>query len=211
MLRPGWPIWIAFVPALALIAFAVLRPYFAAAHGELRRRRAFEPSRVREAVGTVAGSALACAVLGLVALALPYVPAWVVFVGAGGHAVGRPGTELLWVLAPAAGAAAATWAFLLRKDAALEICARLGERFGVVWEQAGSLYERFFAKPGGTIVTSVEDVGLPAVETGVGRALTSAGGLAGLAERSLPWVPTLLGLAVILAVVFGLLAQGLRP
>ena len=60
-------------------------------------------------------------------------------------------------------------------------------------------------------VGAVEDVGVPAVESGVGRAFTNAGGLAGLAERSLPWVPTLLGLAVVLAVVFGLLAQGLRP
>jgi hypothetical protein len=49
------------------------------------------------------------------------------------------------------------------------------------------------------------------VESGVGRALTGAGGLAGLAERGLPWVPTVLGLAVVLAVVFGLLTQGLRP
>ena len=52
---------------------------------------------------------------------------------------------------------------------------------------------------------------MPAVESGVGRALSSTGSLAGLAERRLPWVPTVVGLAVILAVVFGLLAQGLRP
>jgi NADH:ubiquinone oxidoreductase subunit 5 (subunit L)/multisubunit Na+/H+ antiporter MnhA subunit len=211
MLRPGKLIWIAFVPGLVLVAFAVLRPYFAAAHGELRRRRAFEPARVREAVGSVAGSALACGILALAAVVLPFFPQWVGFVGAGGHAVGSLGTNVLWVLAPIAGAAAAGWAFMLRKDAALEICSRLGERFGVAWEQAGSLYDRFFARPGGTIVSAVEDVGVSAVESGVGRAFNSAGGFAGLAERSLPWVPTLLGAAVVLAVVFGLLAQGLRP
>jgi formate hydrogenlyase subunit 3/multisubunit Na+/H+ antiporter MnhD subunit len=211
MLRPASAIWIAFVPALAVVAFAALRPYFSVAHGELRRRRAFEPARVREAVGSVAGSALACGVLGVVALLLPYFPGWIRFLGAGGHAVDSFGTSVPWVLAPLAGAAAAAWAFMLRKDAALELCARLGERFGIAWEQAGVLFDRFFARPGGTIVGAVEDVGVPAVETGVGRALTGAGGLAGLAERSLPWVPTLLGLAVVLAVVFGLLAQGLRP
>jgi NADH:ubiquinone oxidoreductase subunit 5 (subunit L)/multisubunit Na+/H+ antiporter MnhA subunit len=211
MLRPGTRIWIAFVPALSLVAFAALRPYFAVAHGELRRRRAFEPARVREAVGSVTGSALVCGVLGLAGLVLPFFPAWVGFLGAGGHTVGTLGTNALWVLAPIAGAAAAGWAFMLRKDAALELCSRLGERFGVVWDQAAGLYQRFFARPGGTIVGAVEDVGVPAVESGVGRALTSAGGLAGLAERSLPWVPTVLGLAVILAVAFGLLAQGLRP
>ena len=211
MLRPGPRVWIAFVPALVVVAFAALRPYFSIAHGELRRRRAFEPARVREAVGSVAGSALACGALGLAALALPYFPGWVRFLGAGGHAVDTVGTNPAWVLAPLAGAAAAAWAFVLRKDSTLELCARLGERFGAAWERAGTLYERFFARPGGTIVGAVEDVGVRAVESGVGRALTGAGGLAGAAERSLPWVPTLLGLAVVLAVVFGLLAQGLRP
>jgi NADH-quinone oxidoreductase subunit L len=211
MLRPGKTLWIAFVPALALVAFAILRPYFAAAHGELRRRRAFEPARVREAASSVAGAALGCSVLALAALVLPFAPPWVRFLGAGGGGVSSLGTNVLWALAPIAGGAAAGWAFMLRKDAALGVCSRLGERFGVVWEQAGSLYDRFFARPGGTIVSAVEDVGVSAVESGVGRALTNAGGLTGRVERSLPWVPTLLGAAVILAVAFGLLAQGLRP
>jgi hypothetical protein len=147
----------------------------------------------------------------VVALVLPFFPGWIRFLGAGGHTVGSLGANVLWVLAPLAGGATAAWAFTLRKDPALELCARMGERFGVVWEQAGSLYDRFFARPGGKIVSAVEDVGVPAVESGVGRGLTGAGGLAGLAERSLPWVPTVLGLAVVLAVVFGLLTEGLRP
>ncbi len=211
MLRPGPAIWIAFVPGLALTALAALRPYFAIAHGELRRRRAFEPERVREVAGSAAGSALFCALVGLAALLLGFFTAWVGFLSAGGHAVSTVGTNVLWVLAPLAGTAAAAWAYSLRKDAGLRLSARLGERFGVVWDQAGGLYDRFFARPGGSIVRAVEDVGVPAVELGIGRALSSTGGLAGLAERRLPWVPTVVGLAVILAVVFGLLAQGLRP
>ena len=211
MLRPGTAIWIAFVPALVLVAFAALRPYFAVVHGELRRRRAFEPARVREVAGSAAGSALVCAVLGLAALVAAFVPSWVGFLGTRGHGVTALDTNVLWVVAPIAGAAGAAAAFWLRKDAGMELCARLGERFGVVWEQAGGLYDRFFARPGGTIVGAVEDVGVPAVESGVGRALTGTGGLAGLAERGLPWVPTVLGLAVVLAVAFGLLTQGLRP
>jgi NADH:ubiquinone oxidoreductase subunit 5 (subunit L)/multisubunit Na+/H+ antiporter MnhA subunit len=211
MLRPGTTIWIPFVPALAVTAFAVLRPYLSVAHGELRRRRAFEPSRVREAVSSVGGSAVTCGVLGVVALALAFFPGWVRYLGAGGHGVESFGTNVLWVLAPIAGGAAAGWAFMLRKDWSLQLCARMGERFGVLWEQAGSLYDRFFARPGSTIVGAVEDVGVPAVESGVGRGLASAGGLAGNAERGLPWVPTVLVLAVVLAVVFGLITQGLRP
>lgn len=211
MLRPAPAIWIAFVPGLALTALAALRPYFAIAHGELRRRRAFEPERVREVAGSVAGSALVCALLGLAALVLGFFTAWVGFLGARGHAGDVVGTNVLWVLAPLAGAVAAAWAYWLRKAEGLGLSAWLGERFGVVWEQAGGLYDRFFARPGGRIVRAVEDVGVPAVESGVGRAISSTGGLAGRADRSLPWLPTVLGLAVVLAVVFGLLAQGLRP
>jgi hypothetical protein len=191
------------------VALAVLRPYFAIAHGELRRRRAFEPERVREVVRVVAGSALACAVLGAVVVILGYIPRWVGFLGTGGQTLGAPGVYLLWLLAPAAGAVLAGFGYWQRKDQGMDVSARLGDRFGVAWAQAGALYDRFFGRPGGQIVGAVEDVGVPAVETGVGRALSGAGGWAGLAERGLPWVPTVLGAAVVLAVAFGLLSRGL--
>jgi len=208
MLRPRSPAWLAFAAGLALVALSALRPYFAIAHGELRRRRAFEPARVREVQSIVTASALVAAALGVVGLLLAYVPRWLDFLGAGGQTV-TLGPSLLWLLVPAVAAAAAAGAFWLRRDTGLELCFRLGERYGALWDLAGAQYERFFAKPGGTIVGAVEDVGVPGVESGVGRALTGAGGFAGLAERSLPWVPTVLGLAVVLAVAFGLIAQGL--
>src|SRR5262249_6022178 len=118
MLRPGTTIWIAFVPALVLVAFAALRPYFAVVHGALRRRRrASGPARVREVAGSAAGSALVCAVLGLAALVAAFVPSWLGFLGTRGHGVTALGTNVLWVVAPIAGAAAAAAAFWLRKDA----------------------------------------------------------------------------------------------
>jgi NADH:ubiquinone oxidoreductase subunit 5 (subunit L)/multisubunit Na+/H+ antiporter MnhA subunit len=211
MLRPRSLAWLAFGAGLALVALAALRPYFAAAHGELRRRRAFEPARVREVQGAVVGSALACALLGLVALGLGFFTRWVSFLGAGGHDVQAMGTDVLWLVLPVAGAAVSALAFWLAKDTGLAVCARSGELLGALWDQLGGLYERFFSRPGGRIVGAVEDVGVPAVESGVAGALMGTGGLAGLAERGLPWVPTVLGLAALLAVVFGLLSQGFRP
>jgi hypothetical protein len=211
MIRPRSLPLVAFGAGLVLVAVAALRPYFAVAHGELRRRRAFEPKSVREVTRVVAACALVSSALGLVAVALDLFPRWVPFLGAGGHAVQAMGTDVLWALLPVAGAAVAAAAFTAARDASLGVCARLGDAFGVLWEQAGALYARFFARPGDTIVGAVEDVGLPAVESGVSRALMGTGGLAGLAERSLPWVPTVLGLAVVLAVAFGLLSQGFRP
>ena len=46
-----------------------------------------------------------------------------------------------------------------------------------------------------------------AFETGVGRAMVTVGALAG---RSLPWVTSLLALAVVLAIAFGLLSPGVH-
>ena len=209
MLRPRSLAWIGFAAGLALVALSASRPYFAVAHGELRRRRAFEPARVREVAGTVAGAALAVAGLAAIAVVLGFVPRWVGFLGAGGQAPGGLRANALWILAPAAGAAVGAAAFWLRRDAALAVCVALGDRFGALWELGGGLYDRFFARPGGRIVGAVEDVGVPAVESGVGRALNRAGGLAAASERGLPWVPTVLGLAVVLAVAFGLLTRGL--
>jgi NADH:ubiquinone oxidoreductase subunit 5 (subunit L)/multisubunit Na+/H+ antiporter MnhA subunit len=209
MLRPRSVAWVAFALGLALVAAAALRVYLAVAHGRLRRRRAFEPSRVREVPGTVAGAALVAGGLGLVALLLEFFTSWIGFLGVGGHAVAM-GTDVLWLVAPLVGAAGAGFAFGAWKDQGLELGARLGEWFRILWRLTGGLYDRFFARPGQRIVHAVEDVGVTAAESGVGRGLTRAGTMVGLAERSLPWVPTVLGLAVVLAVAFGLLSQGLH-
>jgi NADH:ubiquinone oxidoreductase subunit 5 (subunit L)/multisubunit Na+/H+ antiporter MnhA subunit len=209
LLRPRDLTWLAFAAGMLLVAVGMFRVYFSVGHGPIRRRRAFEPSRVREASWPVAGSALAAAALGLVALALAFFTPWVAFLGAGGHAVTAVGTNVLWVLAPLAGAAVAAGLFWLRKDEALELSARLGDLLGALWELAGLQYERFFARPGGQVVHAVEDVGVPSAESGVGRAMTGSGRLADLATRGVPLVPAVLGGALLLVVAFGLLSQGL--
>lgn len=209
LLRESGPAWIAFGAGLALVALSMFRTYFAVAHGPLRRRRAFEPERVREVPTAVVLSAQLCGALGVVALVLGFLTGWVGFLGARGQAVAVMGTNVLWLIVPIVGVAAAGLAFWSRKDDGLRISALLGDFLGTLWDQAGGLYRRFFARPGQQIVHGVEDVGLPAAESGVGHALTGAGGLAGSAERGLPWLPAMLGLAVVLAAAFALMAQGL--
>ena len=209
LLRESGPAWIAFGAGLALVALSMFRTYFAVAHGQLRRRRAFEPERVREAPTAVVISAQLCGALGVVALVLGFLTGWVGFLGARGQAVAVMGTNVLWLIAPIAGVAAAGLAFWSRKDDGLRISALLGDFLGTLWDQAGGLYGRFLARPGQQIVHGVEDVGLPAAESGVGHALTGTGGLAGSVERGLPWLPAMLGLGVVLAAAFALMTQGL--
>lgn len=208
MMRGSGPAGIALGAGLALVALSAFRPYFAVAHGPLRRRRAFEPERVREVPAAVVLAADVCLAMGVVALSATLLTGWIGFLGVGGQAVVM-GTNVLWLIAPLVGVLAAIVAFGTRKDQGLLVGTRLGEQAGAFWEQVGGLYDRLVARPGYQVVHGVEDVGVPAVEVGVGRAITASGGLAGSAERSLPWLPTVLALAVVLAAAFALMGQGL--
>lgn len=196
--------WVAFAAGLLVTAVACFRPLFVAGFGELARRRAFEPSRVRDAPSPVSGAALGIAALGVAALVLSFVGAWLGFLERGRHGVGL-GADAAWLVPPAAGIGLSAAAFLTRSQVAVTGLGRLGESYLVGWGTVRALYVRFMARPGLQIVRGVEAVGLPALESGVGRALSSAGVLAG---RSIPWLAGLVVLAVVLAVLFGLLSPG---
>jgi len=208
MARAAWPAGIAFGAALVVVAFSAFRPYFAVAHGPLRRRRAFEPERVREMPTAVVAAAYLCLAVGVVALGATLLTGWIGFLAVGGQAVAM-GTNVLWLMAPLGGVLAATVAFGARKDQGLLVGTTLGDLAGALREQVNALYDRLVARPGNQLARGVEDVGLPAAEAGVGRAFTAAGGLAESAERGLPWLPTVLALAVVLAAAFALMGQGL--
>lgn len=206
-LRPRSLAWLALGIGLALVALAVGRVYLVVAHGELRRRRAFEPGRVREAAAGAVGSALAVGLLGLVAAVLGFFTPWVAFLQSGAQAVAGMGTNVLWVASLLIGAAAAGLLFWYRRADGLDLAARLAQLTAGLWVLAVARYDRFLGRPGRRAIEGAETVGLPAVESGVARALLGTGGLA---DRALPWVPAVLGLAVVLAVAFGLLAPGIR-
>ena len=198
--------WIAFAGGLVAVAVACFRVVFVAGFGELARRRAFEPTRVREAPAPVGGAGLTIGLLAVAATLLAFFTAWVGFLERGAHAVDVR-TEVPWLAFPAFGTALAAVVFLTRSQVAVTLFGRLGESYLVAWGTAGALYARFVSRPGLQVVRGVESVGVPALESGVGRALLSAGVLAG---RSLPWVTGLLLLAVALAIAFGLLSPGVQ-
>jgi formate hydrogenlyase subunit 3/multisubunit Na+/H+ antiporter MnhD subunit len=198
--------WVAFAGGLVLVAAACFRVVFVVGFGELVRRRAFEPSRVREAPPPVAGAGLTAALVGALATVLTFIPGWAGFLEAGRRTL-SVGTDVLWLAWPVLGLALAAGAVLTRSQVAVTLLGRLGESYLVAWGMAGALYARFVSRPGLQIVRGVESVGVPAAESGVARALVSVGVLAG---RSLPWVTSLLALAAALAIAFGLLSPGVR-
>lgn len=203
--RPRSAIWLTVAVPVFLVAAGSFRVGFAVVLGPLRRRRAFEPGRVREAAAPVVGAALVAAVAGLAGAVLAFLTSWVAFIAPGHHDAPSVGTYVLWIVVALAGTAVAAAVMSSRKDAALELAARLGERLATAWAIVGRLYVRFLSRPGLRIVTEVEGVGLPAAESRLGRAASTAGFIAG---RTLPWLPVLAVAAVLLAVVFGLASPG---
>lgn len=178
MLRPAGAAWIALAAGLALVAVALFRIYFGVAHGPLRRRRAFEPERVREVATSARLPALTVVGLGLAAVVLTFLTGWIGFLNAGGHAISVMGTNVLWIAAPLAGLASAAFVFWRRKDEGLRAGVALGDLTGGLWEQAATLFGRLVAEPGAQAVHAVEDVGIPAAEVGLEQAIDETGDLA---------------------------------
>ncbi len=197
--------WLALGPGVALVALGVFRVYFAVGHGPLRRRRAFEPSRVREVAAPVAGAALLPTLLGTAGVALGGAGRWVAALQAGGHPAPAPAEArplvALALLVVGFLVASIAW---LRKDAALGLSATLGARELEAGSTLATLVLRWLIAVPGEAVRLLEERALPVVESGLGRALVVTGGLV---DRRPPLVPTVLGLALVLALAFGLLSR----
>jgi hypothetical protein len=197
-----------FGAGLLLSAFALARPYFSFAYGTLRRRRAFEPDRVREVAGGATWSVLVLGVVGLaVAAAAFFLTAWVAFVFGVKQSPDVVRTSVLW-LAPVAGFAAAAAVYGLAKARPLAWSAWAGERFELALILSNRLFDRFLAAPGLSLVSGVEGAALGPGESRLGLSLVGVGrGLRRLGQ-GLPVVPVLFILALLVAVVVGLATPG---
>jgi NADH:ubiquinone oxidoreductase subunit 5 (subunit L)/multisubunit Na+/H+ antiporter MnhA subunit len=207
--RAGWQsAWFG-AAALVLVGIALLRPYGAAAHLELRRRRAFEPTRVREVLPAAAYAALALALAGVLAVALACITPWLSFLAGRTQAAAPVATLLLWLGFGLGGAAVGTAIGIAGGRRAIAVTARA---HGVVAGWVGVAThgsDRFLRRAGLRIVELVEVGGLEAGEGALGRALRGTGGwelgrlVAGGAALAFA-----VAVVVVAAVVGGLLAPG---
>jgi NADH:ubiquinone oxidoreductase subunit 5 (subunit L)/multisubunit Na+/H+ antiporter MnhA subunit len=192
--------------AVVLVAVGALRVYFGASFGELRRRRAFDPNRVREPQGAL-GWPYWLAVAGAGFLVASFVAAWLNFLDGKYHAAPTPEALALWIGAPVVGFVACTIAAMLSRDGMLGASA-----FGGAWLTRGSdlLYagvDRFLVAPWTDIARRAGDW-IPAGDGRLGRFATSTGQLLSGAGRA-PALPVVLLLAIVLAVAFALVVPGL--
>lgn len=205
--RPQSAAWIAFAVGELLAGAGMVRVYVAVAHGPLRRRRAFEPNRVREPAPGVTAATLLAVATGLLAAGLGFLTAWVGFIDGARH-LGPAGiVSLLWLL-PAGLGLGAGLAMIPRQVAVLAAGAGAGSRFRGLSARAGAGWGRFVSGPGLAAMEETEGRLLPAAEAGLAHGLEEAGGRMGSGRR--PWLPLALGLALALLLGLGIAAGGFR-
>ena len=192
--------------AVLLIAVASLRIFLAVSIGPLRRRRAFEPDRVRDIPASALSWSYWLALAGAALLVASMVRGWLGFLDGRAHPVPHTIGYVLWIAIALVGFAAAAIAFYMNKDGAMQASSILG---GWLDSFVGQTYRsaRRFAVAPALRIAAVADEWSVTRDDAIGLSVVASGRLAALAAR-VPVVPAVIFLAVALAVVLGLMSPG---
>ena len=192
--------------AVLLIAVGSLRIFLAISIGPLRRRRAFEPDRVRDIPASVLAWSYWLALGGAVLVAASMVRGWLDFLDARTHPVPNTTGYVLWIAVALVGFAAAAIAFYANKDGAVRASSRLGRALDQVVGRTEGAAGRFVVGPAVSIAAAADEWSIVR-DDALGLSAVATGRLAALAAR-VPVVPAVIFLAVVLAVALGLLSPG---
>jgi NADH:ubiquinone oxidoreductase subunit 5 (subunit L)/multisubunit Na+/H+ antiporter MnhA subunit len=192
--------------AVLLVAIGSLRVFLALGIGPLRRRRAFEPDRVREAPASSLGWPFWLALGGAALLVASLIRGWLDFLDGGTHPTPPAGAYVLWFAVALAGFAVVTFAYVRDKDGALKASALAGAWLGKWVAAGGQTVDRFLFAPLIDIATRT-DRWMSRGDGGIVSAVEATGRLGALGSR-LPGLPVAILAAVILALVVGLFAPG---
>lgn len=204
----SWRAGLVWLAAL-LVGLAVGRVWAGVALGPLRRRRAFEPERVRDPAPPVTGPAVALAVLALVATGLAFLTRWLDFLAGASHPGPMPQTFVLWEAAGLLGLLLGVAAVGSRRDLALRLADTAGRRLGVPWTVGTRIARVYLFEPWLRSLESFERRWLPRGEAELGSSLAAFAGSAAVLAARLPVLPALVIAAVVLAIVVALLSPGL--
>jgi NADH:ubiquinone oxidoreductase subunit 5 (subunit L)/multisubunit Na+/H+ antiporter MnhA subunit len=197
---------IALGEALFLVSLGSLRVFMGVATGPLRRRRAFEPDRVREAPPASLSWPYWLALAGLVLAGASFVSSWLGLLDTGKHHTPAAGAYAVWLAVAVLGFAAAAFVYARGKDGALLASAWLGMRAGALLATGEALLDRFILGPGFGIVDRTGEW-IPAGDGALGRAAFHSGRLAATAARG-PALTLLLAVAVLLGLAVALVSPG---
>ena len=192
--------------AVLLIAVGSLRIFLAISIGPLRRRRAFEPDRVRDIPASVLAWSYWLALGGAVLVAASMVRGWLDFLDGRTHPVPNTTGYVLWIAVALVGFAAAAIAFYANKDGAVRASSRLGRALDQVVGRTEGAAGRFVVGPAVSIAAAADEWSIVR-DDALGLSAVATGRLAALGAR-VPVVPAVIFLAVVLAVALGLLSPG---
>jgi hypothetical protein len=200
-----------FTAGLAVSALALARPVVALAYGPLRRRRAFEPERVREAAGPAGWAVLV--LIGLAALLADVgfvFTGWLAFLFGTAHAPVPMRTSVLW-LAPAAILVVSLVVFALAKDRLLGWSGRGAARWEALAALVSGYFERYLGAPALGVLAAADGPRVAAGEGRLGLSLFSLGRDLRLLSLGAPTLPLLFLLAVVIVALAaaGLMVSGL--
>jgi hypothetical protein len=190
-----------------LMSIGSVRVFLAVALGPLRRRRTFEPDRVREAPRPSLTWLYLLGIGGAAIFVASLVPAWLRFLDGNRHMSPSVGSYVLWVAVALIGFAAVAIAYLRNRDGALKASALASAwlaRLGFVVSRGVA---RFLVAPATEIAVRIGDRWIPVGDAAVGSSLETTGRFALMATR-LPVLPIVVALAVILTLVVGLASPG---
>jgi NADH:ubiquinone oxidoreductase subunit 5 (subunit L)/multisubunit Na+/H+ antiporter MnhA subunit len=192
--------------AVLLVALGSVRLFLGASIGPLRRRRAFEPDRVREAASESLGWPYLLVVAGLAFLTASLIRGWLDFLDGHKHVAPPTTAYALWLAVAIVGFAAAAFAYARNKDGALRASARAGAWLGALGSALAGLVDRFLVAPITDLARRI-DVWVPAGDGALGRFADASGRVAASGSRA-PALPLVVLLAVVLALLVALVAPG---
>lgn len=192
--------------AALLIAVATLRVLFATALGPLRRRRAFDPDRVRDAPQASRSWPYWLALWGAAFLIASLLMGWLNFLDGQKHPAPSVAAIAVWAGAAIVGFAACALVYVRAKDGALRASGAAGAWLGRAMNLLFGVIDRFLVAPTTDVARRLGDW-IPEGDGALGRFATASGQLA-LASARAPALPLLIVLAVVLALVFALVAPG---
>ena len=193
--------------ALLLVAAGGARLFMGVSLGELRRRRAFEPDRVREAPSPSLAWPFWLAGGGALLLLASLIHGWLDLLDGNQHPAPAAGRYILWILVALIGFGLPVLAYLRDRDGALLVSAWAGSWLRRLTYTASSTFNRFIGVPVSEIAMRLGERWIPASDRGVGGAVETSGRLL-VSSARLPVLPLVILSAVILALIVGLLAPG---
>lgn len=192
--------------ALFLAVMGSFRIFMAAGFGPLRRRRAFDPDRVRDAPTPALGWPYWLVLAAIGVGAVTFFPGWLGFLDGKTHHAAKAAAYATWALIPLLGIAAGALTMTWNKDGALRASAWLTATTDAVMLRAAGALDRFILEPSARIADRTADA-LFAGDTAVGRISLASGMVASAAARA-PALPVLVVMTVLLALLVALISPG---